>query len=154
MTEETTAKAVSKPKIAARPRVPTAAQAADGKLCRKSVHKLTNLAKQIKTTLDTMEKQLVCAVRSVYIAPQLITKLTADKEELETELQLINAYKEDNHEGETIKICTNAKTKMDTAVNEFKLLKRMLRYEDAATAANAAHRDPGVSAAVSDAESA
>ena len=58
----------------------TAVPAADGTLCRKSVHKLTNLAKQIKSTIDTMEQQLMCAVRSVYIAPQLITKLTADKD--------------------------------------------------------------------------
>ena len=151
MSNETTAKAV-KTKIPAKPRL-TAGPAADGTLCRKSVQKLTALAKQIKSTIDTMEEQLLCAVRSVYIAPQLITKLTADKEELETELQLINAYKEDNHEGETIKICTTAKKKMDTTVNEFKLLKRMLRYEDVATAANAEPRDPGVSAAVSDAES-
>ena len=81
MSDETTAKAV-KLKIPAKPRL-TAVPAADGKLCRKSVHKLTNMAKQIKTALDTMEKQLVCAVRSVYIAPQLITKFTADKEELD-----------------------------------------------------------------------
>ena len=135
MSDETTAKAV-KPKYPAKPRL-TAVPAADGTLCRKSVHKLTNLAKQIKTTLDTMEKQLVCAVRSVYIAPQLITKLTADKEELETELQLINAYKEDNHEGETTKICTTAKKKLDTTLHQFKLLKKMLRYEDATTEANA-----------------
>ena len=112
MTEETTAKAV-KPKIPAKPRL-TAVPAADGKLCRKSVHKLTNMENQIKTTLDTMEKQLVCAVRSVYIAPHLNTKLTADKEELETDLQLINAYKEDNQEGETTKIGTSAKKKLDT----------------------------------------
>ena len=130
----------------------TAVPAADGKLCRKSVRKLTNMAKQIKTTLDTMEKQLVCAVRSVYIAPQLITKLTADKEELETELQLINAYKEDNQEGETTKICTSAKKKLDTTSQQFKLLKKMLRYEDATTAANAEPRDPSVSAVVSDAK--
>ena len=151
MSNETTAKAV-KSKPPARPRLP-AGPPADGTLCRKSVQKLTAIAKQIKSTIETMEEQLLCAVRSVCIAPQLITKLTADKEDLETELQFINAYKEDNHEGETIKICTNAKTKMDRAVNEFKLLKRMLRYEDVATAANAEPRDPGVSAAVSDAES-
>ena len=150
MSNETTAKAV-KTKSPAKPRL-TAVPAADGTLCRKSVHKLTNLAKQIKTTLDTMEKQLVCAVRSVYIAPQLITKLTADKEELETELQLIAAYKEDNQECETIKICTTAKKKLDNTLHEFKLLKKMLQYEDAATAANAETRDPGVSAAASDAE--
>ena len=83
MTEETTSKAVSKPKIAARPRVPTAAQAADGKLGKKSVAKLNNTAKQIRTALATMDEQLVCAVRSMYIAPQLITKLTAEKEELD-----------------------------------------------------------------------
>ena len=153
MSNETTAKAV-KPKIPAKPRL-TAVPAADGTLCRKSVHKLTNLAKQIKSTIDTMEEQLLCGVRSVYIvyiAPQLITKLTADKEELETELQLINAYKEDNHEGETTKICTTAKKKLDTTLHQFKLLKKMLRYEDATTAAKAEPRDPGVSAVVSDAE--
>ena len=148
MSDETTAKAV-KPKIPAKPRL-TAVPAADGTLCRKSVHKLTNLAKQIKTTLDTMEKQLVCAVRSVYIAPQLITKLTADKEELETELQLITAYKEDNQEGETIKICTTAKKKLDNTLQQFKLLKKMLKYEDATTTANAEQIRPGVE--VSDAE--
>ena len=100
-----------------------------------------------------MEEQLLCAVRSVCIAPQLITKLTADKEDLETELQFINAYKEDRQEGETIKICTTAKKKLDTTLHQFKLLRKMLRYEDATTAANAEPRDPGVSAAVSDAES-
>ena len=151
MSNATTAKAV-KNKTPARPRLP-AGPPADGTLCRKSVQKLTAIAKQIKSSIETMEEQLLCAVRSVCIAPQLITKLTADKEDLETELQIINAYKEDNHEGETIKICTNAKKKMDTTVNEFKLLKRMLRYEDVATAANAEPRDPGVSAVVSDAES-
>ena len=151
MSNETTAKAV-KSKPPARPRLP-ADPPADGTLCRKSVQKLTALAKQIKSTIDTMEEQLLCGVRSVYIAPQLITKLTADKEELETELQLITAYKEDNQEGETIKICTTAKKKLDNTLHEFKLLKKMLRYEDAATAANAEPRDPGVSAAVSDAES-
>ena len=150
MSNETTAKAV-KTKIPAKPRL-TAGPPADGTLCRKSVQKLTALAKQIKSTIDTMEEQLLCGVRSVYIAPQLITKLTADKEELETELQLINAYKEDNQEGETIKICTTAKKKLDNTLHEFKLLKKMLRYEDAATAANAEPRDPGVSAAASDAE--
>ena len=150
MSNETIAKAV-KSKTPPKPRL-TAVPAADGRLCRQSLHKLTNLTKQIKSSIDAMEQQLLCAVRSFYIAPQLITKLTADKEELETELQLINAYKEDNHEGETIKICTTAKKKLDTTVHEFKLLKRMLRYEDAATAANAEPRDPGVSAAVSDAE--
>ena len=152
MSNETTAKAV-KTKIPAKPRL-TAGPPADGTLCRKSVQKLTALAKQIKSTIDTMEEQLLCGVRSVYIAPQLITKLTAHKEDLETELQFINAYEEDNHESETTKIYTNAKKKMDTTVNEFKLLKRMLRYEDVATAANAEPRDPGVSAAVSDPESA
>ena len=151
MSNATTAKAV-KGKPPARPRLP-ADPPAEGTLCRKSVQKLTAIVKQIKSVIQKMEEQLVCAVRSVCIAPQLITKLTADKEDLETELQFINAYKEDNHEGETIKIYTNAKKKMDTTVNEFKLLKRMLRYEDVATAANAEPRDPGVSAAVSDAES-
>ena len=105
MSDETTAKAV-KLKTPAKPRL-TAVPAADGTLCRKSVHKLTNLAKQIKSTIDTMEQQLMCAVRSVYIAPQLITKLTA--------------YKEDNHEGETTKICTTAKKKLETTLHQFKL---------------------------------
>ena len=41
---------------------------------------------------------------------------------------------------------------LDKTLHEFKLLKKMLRYEDAATAANAEPRDPGVSAAASDAE--
>ena len=150
MSNATTAKAV-KGKPPARPRLP-AGPPADGTLCRKSVQKLTAIAKQIKSIIDTMEEQLLCGVRSVYIAPQLITKLTADKEELETELQLIAAYKEDNQEGETIKICTTAKKKLDNTLHEFKLLKKMLRYEDATTAANAEPRDPGVSAVVSDAE--
>ena len=61
--------------------------------------------------------------------------------------------KEENQEGDTIKICTDAKRKMERAVHDFKLLKTLMRYEDVATAANAEPRDPGVSAAVSDAES-
>ena len=148
MSDETTAKAV-KPKIPAKPRL-TAVPAADGTLCRKSVHKLTNLAKHIKTKLDTMEKQLVCAVRSVYISPQLITKLTADKEELETELQLIAVYTQDNHEGDTDNICNLAKAKLGTTSQQFKLLKKMLKYEDATTMANAQQKRPGVE--ISDAE--
>ena len=117
MSNATTAKAV-KSKPPARPRLP-AGPPADGTLCRKSVQKLTAIAKQIKSTIETMEEQLLCAVRSVCIAPQLITKLTADKEELETELQFISAYKEDNQEGETTKICTTAKKKLDTTLHQF-----------------------------------
>ena len=84
MTEETTSKAVAKPKLrspAKRP-VSNGPQPSDGKLSKKNVQKLSLTRKHIISALATMDEQLLCAVRSVCIAPQLITKLTAHKEEL------------------------------------------------------------------------
>ena len=125
MTEETTSKAVAKPKIPsqAKPRVSNVPQPADGKLSKKSVQKLNLTSKHIKTALVTMDEQLMCAVRSTCIAPQLISKLTAAKAELGAELDAIALYTQDNHERDTDKTCGYAKKKLDATVQSFKILK-------------------------------
>ena len=135
MTEETTSKAVAKPKLPAKTRVPNTPQPADGKLSKKSVAKLNSTSKLITTALETMQEQLMSAVRSTCIAPQLISKLTAAKAELEAELTAITMYTEDNQEADTDKTCDYAKKKMDAVVQSFKVLKKMLKYDDMTIAA-------------------
>ena len=150
MKQETTSKAAAKPKLSAKARVHNAPQPADGKLSKKSVAKLNLTTKHIRTALATMEEQLLCAVRSTCIAPQLISKLTAAKADLEAELHAINLYTEDNQEGDTDKTCDYAKRKLDATIQSFKVLKRMLKYDDATTMAIAEPRDPGVAEVCTD----
>jgi hypothetical protein len=135
MKEETTSKAVAKPKLSAKARLANAPQPADGKLSKKSVAKLNLTTKHIRTALTTMENQLLSAVRSTCIAPQLVSKLTAEKAELEAELTAITMYTEDNQEVDTDKTCDYAKKKMDAVVQSFKVLKKMLKYDDMTIAA-------------------
>ena len=99
-----------------------------------------------------MENQLLSAVRSTCIAPQLVAKLTAERTELEAELTAITMYTEDNHEVDTDRTCDYAKKRLDATVQSFKVLKRMLKYEDATTMAIAEPRDPGGAEALTDPE--
>ena len=133
MKEETTSKAVAKPKLSAKARLANAPQPADGKLSKKSVAKLNLTTKHIRTALATMENQLLSAVRSTCIAPQLVSKLTAEKAELEAELTAITMYTEDNQEVDTDKTCDYAKKRLDATVQSFKVLKGMLKYDNATT---------------------
>ena len=154
MTEETTSKAVAKPKIRsqAKPRVPNVPQPADGKLSKKSVQKLNLTSKHIKTALATMDEQLMCAVRSTCIAPQLISKLTAAKADLDAEFDSITDYVQDNYEHDTDKICGYAKKKLDATAQSFKILKRMLKYDEPTPMEITEARDPAGDAVCTDAE--
>ena len=152
MTTETTSKAVTKPKLPAKTRVPIAPQPADGRLSKKSVAKLTITTKHIRTALATMDEQLLCAVRSTCIAPQLISKLTAAKADLVAELDSITDYVQDNCEHDTDKICGYVKKKLDATAQSFKVLKKMLKYDDATVMAIAEPRDPGGAEVCTDAE--
>ena len=135
MKQETTSKAAAKPKLSAKARLANAPQPADGKLSKKSVAKLNLTTKHIRTALTTMENQLLSAVRSTCIAPQLVSKLTAEKAELEAELTAITMYTEDNQEVDTDKTCDYAKKRLDATMQSFKVLKRMLKYDDITSAA-------------------
>ena len=99
-----------------------------------------------------MDEQLLCAVRSTCIAPQLISKLTAEKAELVTELDSITNYVQDNCEHDTDKICGYAKKKLDATVQSFKILKRMLKYDEPTTMEITEPRDPASDAVCTDAE--
>ena len=59
---------------------------------------------------------------------------------------------QDNQEGDTDKNRALAKMKLEATSQQFKLLKKMLKYEAATTMANAEQRDPGVHAVIKDAE--
>ena len=154
MTEETTSKAVAKPKLrspAKRP-VSNGPQPSDGKLSKKNVQKLSLTRKHIISALATMDEQLLCAVRSTCIAPQLISKLTAAKADLDAELHAITLYTEDNHECDTDKTCEYAKKKLDATAQSFKVLKRMLKYDEPTGMAITEPRDPASDAVCTDAE--
>lgn len=154
LTEETTSKAVAKPKLrspAKRP-VSNGPQPSDGKLSKKNVQKLSLTRKHIITALATMDEQLLCAVRSTCIAPQLISKLTAAKADLVAELDSITDYVQDNCEHDTDKICGYAKKKLDATAQSFKILKRMLKYDEPTPMEITEARDPAGDAVCTDAE--
>ena len=154
LTEETTSKAVAKSKLrspAKRP-VSNGPQPSDGKLSKKHVQKLNLTRKSITAALATMDEQLMCAVRSTCIAPQLISKLTAAKADLVAELDSITDYVQANCEHDTDKMCGYAKKKLDTTLQSFKILKRMLKYDEPTPMEITEARDPAGDAVCTDAE--
>ena len=130
MTDKCTAKA-EKPRGPATTRVSQkAVPAAAGTLCRQSVAKLDSTANRMNTALGTMETQLACARKSMYIAPQLISKLAMLKSGLYAEATALNLYKTNNKEDDTGTVIAHAKTKLDSTVQEFNVLKKLLKAEE------------------------
>ena len=110
------------------------------------------MVNRIHAALGTMETQMACAARSTYIAPQLISKLTALKSEIEAEAASINLYKQNNQEVDTGKTCDYAKKKLDATAQSFKILKRMLKYDEPTPMEITEAREPAGDAVCTDAE--
>ena len=129
MTEECTSKAANT-KASSTKRVSIkAAPAADGTLSRQNVVKLDSTTNRIKTALSTMEEQLACATTSTYIAPQLISTLSMVKTELYAEASSLTLYKENNTEDDTGTFIQHAKAKLESALRQFSVLKKLLKAE-------------------------
>ena len=132
MTNECTAKAAAKPKASATIRVTKYAEPAqEGALSKQNVTKLDSTVNRMNTALGTMETQLECAARSTYIAPQLISKLAMLESGLVAEATALNLYKSNNKEDDTGTVIAHAKTKLDSTVQEFNVLKKLLKAEEA-----------------------
>ena len=82
----------------------------------------------------------------------MISKLTAAKAELVAELDSITDYVQANCEHDTDKMCGYAKKKLDTTLQSFKILKRMLRYDEPTPMEITEARDPAGDAVCTDAE--
>ena len=129
MTEECTSKA-AKPKAAPKTRVSKKpGPVADGSLSKKSVVKLDSTANRMKAALSIMEEQLESAAKSMYIAPQLISKLSMVKTSLYAEASSLTLYKENNREDDTHTFIVHAKEKLESAVQEFSVLRKLLKAE-------------------------
>ena len=85
---------------------------------------------RITTALGTMGTQLACARTSMYIAPQLISKLAMLKSGLYAEASALNLYKTNYREDDTGTVIEHAKAKLDSAVQEFNVLKKLLKAEE------------------------
>ena len=132
MTNECTAKAAAKPKASATIRVTKYAEPAqEGALSKQNVTKLDATLNRMNTALGTMETQLECAAKSTYIAPQLISKLAMLESGLVAEATALNLYKSNNKEDDTGTVIAHAKTKLDSTVQEFNVLKKLLKAEEA-----------------------
>ena len=130
MTDECTSKA-GNTKASSTKRVSIqAAPTADGTLSRQSVVKLDSTANRMNAALCTMEEQLACATTSTYIAPQLISTLSMVKSELYAEASSLTLYKENNREDDTHTFIVHAKEKLESAVQQFSVLKKLLKAEE------------------------
>ena len=131
MTDECTAKAAAKSKASATIRVTKNAEPAqEGALSKQNVTKLDATLNRMNTALATMETQLACAAKSTYIAPQLISKLAMLKSGLYVEATALNLYKTNNKEDDTGTVIAHAKTKLDSTVPEFNVLKKLLKAQE------------------------
>ena len=66
----------------------------------------------------------------MYIAPQLISKLAMLESGLYAEAAALNLYKTNNKEDDTSTVIAHAKTKLDSTVQEFNVLKKLLKAEE------------------------
>ena len=123
MTDKCTAKA-EKPRGSAR------TGAAEGTLGRQSVAKLNSMVNRLKATICTMENQLASATTSPYIAHQLIAKLASVKSELHADMGCLLLYKENNREDNTDIHIEHSQAMLNSAVQEFTVLKKLLKAEE------------------------
>ena len=150
MTNECTAKAAAKPKASATVRVTKYAEPAqEGALSKQNVTKLDATLNRMNTALGTMETQLACARKSMYIAPQLISKLAMLESGLHAEATALNLYKTNNKEDDTGTVIAHAKTTLDSTVQEFNVLKKLLKAEEVSEQ-DAGQKKMGLNTAVHD----
>ena len=121
MTQEETLKAC-KPRRKSKP-----AAVCDGTLGKTSLRKLNNKLRQISEALEYMEDAIKPAENSAAIAPAMVARLTTLKDELAEHRDGMTSYKEANKEEDTDKIVAAAKTKMDSAQQQFRVLAKMLK---------------------------
>ena len=131
MSNQCNAKAAAKPKASATTRGTKYAEPAqEGALSKQNVTKLDATLNRMTTALATMGTQLGCARNSMYIAPQLISKLAMLESGLVAEATALNLYKSNNKEDDTGTVIAHAKTKLDSTVQEFNVLKKLLNAEE------------------------
>ena len=121
MTQEETLKAC-KP-----PRESKPAAVCDGTLGKTSLRKLNNKLRQISEALEFMEDAIKPAEISEVIAPAMVARLTSLKDELAEHRDAMTSYMQANKEEDTDKIVAVAKTKMDTAQHQCRVITRMLK---------------------------
>ena len=98
-----------------------------GTLTKQNVTKLDTTVCQLAEAAGTMEKQLIhAAANAQLISPLLISQLTAVKCGMDAELAAIQMYKENNREDDTVNVVKAAKTKLNEARNQFKVMEKML----------------------------
>ena len=121
MTQEETLKAC-KPQRESKP-----AACCDGTLGKTSLRKLNNKLRQISEALEFMEDAIKPAENSEVIAPAMVARLTTLKDELAEHRDAMTSYMQANKEEDTDKIVAVAKTKMDAAQNQCRVIAKMLK---------------------------
>ena len=99
------------------------------KLCM-TRRKLSSLATRMKDAISTMENQLASATTSPYIAHQLIVKLANVKSELHADWHCLIRTKDDTSEHDTNIRIQDSQAKLNAALQEFTVLKKLLKAEE------------------------
>ena len=92
--------------------------------------KLNSLATRMKDAISTMENQLASATTSPYIAHQLIVKLANVKSELHADWHCLIRTKDDTSEHDTNIRIQDSQAKLNAALQEFTVLKKLLKAEE------------------------
>ena len=121
MTQEETLKAC-KPQGELKP-----AACCDGTLGKTSQRKLTNKLRQMSEALTFIDDAIKPAETSQVIAPAMLARLIGLRDELAEHRDAMTSYMQANKEEDTDKIVAVAKTKMDTAQHQCRVITRMLK---------------------------
>ena len=129
LTDECISKA-AKAKASAKPK---ARPVEEGTLSRQSLAKLDATVNRINIAFNTMQTQLECAAKSTCIAPMLLSNLSAVASGLYVETSSLALYRSNNKEDDTGTVIEHAKEKLDSAVKEFNVLKKLMKAEELTT---------------------
>ena len=91
--------------------------------------KLCSFSTRMKDAISTMENQLASATTSPYIAHQLIVKLANVKSELHADWHSLMHTKDDSEHELNIRI-QDSQAKLNAALQEFTVLKKLLKAEE------------------------
>ena len=92
--------------------------------------KLCSFSTRMKDAISTMENQLASATTSPYIAHQLIVKLANVKSELHADWHCLIRTKDDTSEHDTNIRIQDSQAKLNAALQEFTVLKKLLKAEE------------------------